>query len=98
MCEEIVPDFHKLLVEKIKGVITKLTPGTVFDKPNAWDRDGNSCYHFLKDIVYSKRERLENKVDKIIDELKPSLTNLDIDYEIRQMILRRLGWGGEEDL
>lgn len=97
-CDKIVPEFQDLLVQKVKEVITKLTASTVFDKPNAWDRDrdGNSSYHLLKSVVLSKRERLENKVNKIIDELDPSITDIDIDYELRQMILKRLGWGNDE--
>lgn len=92
-CDKIVPEFQDLLVQKVKEVITKLTAHTVFDKPDAWGRDGNSSYHLLKSVVLSKRQRLENKVDKIIDELSPSITDIDIDYELRQMILKRLGWG-----
>lgn len=94
MCDEVVPNFNSLLVQKVKEVITKLTAHTVFNKPDAWDRDGNSSYHLLKSIVASKKERIDNKVDKIIDELNPSLTDIDIDYEIRQMLLKRLGWEG----
>lgn len=97
MCDEVTPNFNSLLVEKVKGVITGLTAHTVFDKPDAWDRDGNSSYHLLKDIVASKKERINNKVDNIIDSLNPSLTDIDIDYEIRQMLLKRLGWFGEQD-
>ena len=95
-CDKIVPEFQDLLVQKVKEVITKLTAHTVFNKPDAWDRDGNSSYHLLKSVVVSKRERLENKVNKIIDELNPSITDIDIDYELRQMILKRLGWGNDE--
>ena len=95
MCDEVVPNFNSLLVEKVKGVITTLTAHTVFNKPDAWDRDGNSSYHLLKSIVASKKERINNKVDNIIDGLNPSLTDIDIDYEIRQMLLSRLGWKGE---
>lgn len=98
MCDEVVPNFNSLLVEKVKGVITTLTAHTVFNKPDAcWDRDGNSSYHLLKSIVASKKERINNKVDNIIDSLNPSLTDIDIDYEIRQMLLKRLGWFGEQD-
>lgn len=97
MCDEVVPNFNSLLVEKVKGVITGLSAHTVFNKPDAWDRDGNSSYHLLKDIVASKKERINNKVDNIIDGLNPSLTDIDIDYEIRQMLLKRLGWKGEQD-
>ena len=91
-CDKITPDFEDLLVENVKKVITQLSAHTVFNKPDAWDRDGNSSYHLLKGIVASKKERLENKVDKIIDELNPTITDIDVDYEIRQMILKRLGW------
>ena len=97
MCDEVVPNFNSLLVEKVKGVITTLTAHTVFNKPDAWGRDGNSSYHLLKSIVASKRERINNKVDNIIDNLNPPLTDIDIDYEIRQMLLKRLGWKGEQD-
>lgn len=97
MCDEVVPNFNSLLVEKVKGVITGLSAHTVFNKLDAWHRDGNSSYHLLKDIVASKKERINNKVDNIIDSLNPSLTDIDIDYEIRQMLLKRLGWKGEQD-
>jgi hypothetical protein len=92
-CDNITPEFQNLLVENVKKVITQLTAHTVFNKPDAWDRDGNSSYHLLKSIVESKRERINNKIEKLIDEMSPSITDVDIDYEIRQMILKRLGWG-----
>lgn len=91
-CDKITPHFEALLVENVKKVITQLSAHTVFNKPDAWDRDGNSSYHLLKSVVASKKERLENKIDKIIDELNPTITDIDVDYEIRQMILKRLGW------
>lgn len=95
-CEAIVPEMQELLVENVKKVITKLSVFEVFRKPDAWDRDGSSNYHLLKSVVESKRQRLENKVDKIIDGLTPSITDIDIDYELRQMILKRLGWGNDD--
>lgn len=91
MCDDIIPNFRELIVEKVKGVVTGLTVSTVFDKPDHWGK-GNKAHAMLEEIVASKRERIENRVDKIIDEMNPSITDLDIDYEIRQMILKRLGW------
>lgn len=91
MCDDVIPDFHELVVEKVKGVVTKLTASTVFDKPDHWGK-GNKAHAMLEEIVAIKRERIEHRVEKIIDEMNPSITDLDIDYEIRQMILKRLGW------
>jgi hypothetical protein len=94
MCESIVPNFNELLTEKVKGVITKLSAHTVFSPPDAWDRKATVGWTMMNEVVLAKRQRLENRVEKIIDELEPSVDwNLDVDYEIRQLLLKRLGWG-----
>jgi hypothetical protein len=94
MCESIVPNFNELLTEKVKGVITKLSTHTVFSPPDAWDRKATVGWTMMNEVVLDKRQRLENRVEKIIDELEPRVDwNLDIDYEIRQLLLKRLGWG-----
>jgi hypothetical protein len=94
MCDDIVPDFHELLVEKVKGVVKGLSAHTVFGPPNAWDRKATIGWTMMNEIVATKRERIDNKVDKIIDELQPNVVNweIDLDYEIRQMLAKRLGW------
>ena len=91
MCDDIIPNFNELIVEKVQQVVADLSARTVFDKPDHWGK-GNKAHAMLEEIVASKRERVENRVEKIIDEMNPSITDLDIDYEIRQMILKRLGW------
>lgn len=93
MCESIVPNFNELLTEKVKGAITKLSVYEVFRAPDAWDRKATVGWTMMNEIVLSKRQRLENRVEKIIDELEPQVEwDLDVDNEIRQLLLKRLGW------
>lgn len=96
MCEDIIPDFHELIVEKVKGVVTELSASTVFDKPNGWGGKGNRAWHMLDEIATSKRERIENKVNKIIDEMSVQDCSIDIEWEVRQLLLKRLGWKMED--
>lgn len=96
MCGELIPDFEQLIVEKVKGVITKLSAGTVFDKPNAWGGEGNAAWHLLNKLVMEKQDRIENRVNKIIDELSVQDCSIDIEYEVRQLLLKRLGWKYED--
>ena len=91
MCDDNQEDLKELLLENTKGVIKKLSASTVFNKPDAWDRDGNSSYHLLKSIVDSKRERIDNKVNSLIDQLTlPDDFDIDIQDEVREMIINRL--------
>jgi len=93
MCESIVPNFNELLTEKVKGAISKLSTCEVFRAPDAWDRKATVGWTMMNEIVLAKRQRLENRVEKIIDELEPQVEwELDVDHEIRQLLLKRLGW------
>lgn len=96
MCEELIPDFNELLVQNIKKVITQLSARTVFEAPNGWGSKGNGAWHMLGQITTEKRERIENRVNKIIDELSVQDCSIDIEWEVRQLLLKRLGWKMED--
>ena len=97
MCDEAIPDFHELLLQNIKKVITQLSARTVFEAPDHWGSKGNAAWHLLSQITTEKRERIENRVNKIIDELSVKDCSIDIEWEVRQLLLKRLGWKYEGD-
>ena len=98
MCDELIPDFKELLVQNVKKVITQLSDRTVFEKPDCWGSKGNRAWHMLDEITTSKRERIENKVNKIIDEMSVQDCSIDIEWEVRQLLLKRLGWKMEDEV
>lgn len=96
MCGEAIPDFQDLLIQNIKKVITQLSARTVFEAPDHWGSKGNTAWHMLSQITTEKRERIENRVNKIIDELSVQDCSIDIEWEVRQLLLKRLGWKYED--
>ena len=93
MCDELIPDFKELLVQNVKKVITQgLVTALYLKKPDCWGSKGNRAWHMLDEITTSKRERIENKVNKIIDEMSVQDCSIDIEWEVRQLLLKRLGW------
>ena len=95
MCDELIPDFKELLVQNVKKVITQLSARTVFEAPDHWGSKGNTAWRMLSELTVAKRKRLDNKITKIIDEMSVSDVSIDIEYEVKQMLLKRLGWGEE---
>lgn len=98
MCDELIPDFKELLVQNIKKVITQLSARTVFEAPDHWGSKGNLAWRMLSELIVDKRERIENKVNKIIDEMSVQDCSINIEWEVRQLLLKRLGWKMEDEV
>lgn len=70
---ESSPELKDLIREKTKGVITKLSEYSVFRKPDAWEkrqgRTDSVAQVILEEEVMKRRERIGNKVQKLMDEM-----------------------------
>lgn len=67
------PSLKDIIVEKTKGVITKLSNYSVFHKADAWEkrqgRTDSLGQQILEEEVAKRRERIGGRVQKLMDEM-----------------------------
>jgi hypothetical protein len=57
-----------LLKENIDKIIENPSSYNVFKKPDAWDREPNSAYRYLQDVIENNKPRIAKKVVGLLDE------------------------------
>lgn len=89
------PELQDLIVEKTKGVITKLSNYTVFYKPDAWGKrrgeEKSVGQQILEEEVTKRRERIGGRVDRVIREM-----NYDGMKDLVLSAMNEMFWDYEE--
>lgn len=74
-------DSKELLAKKIETNINKFTAFSLFNKPNAWDRETNHAYDYLQQCIGDNYQNIKDVVEReiepeVIKEIKDSIPDI----------------------
>lgn len=58
----------KLLKDNIDKIIADPSSYNIFKKPNAWDRDANSAYKYLQEVIVANKPKIAKIVSDLLEE------------------------------